>query len=150
MRNLIIAGATAFSLATLPSFAGDLATGEDDADTIVIEPVIANANVAWLVPAIALVALAVAAGGSGSDGTTTSPTTGMVSDINLKENIVRMGTSPSGLPVYSWSYKGDSAVYMGVLAQDVLLHKPSAVSTGWHGFYQVDYSQIDVEMKRLD
>ena len=37
------------------------------------------------------------------------------SDIRLKENVVRVGTSPSGLPLYTWRYIADptSTTYHG-------------------------------------
>ena len=44
------------------------------------------------------------------------------SDIALKENIIRTGRSPSGLPIYEWNYKHKpDQRYQGVMAQDLSL-----------------------------
>ncbi|ANL41440.1 tail fiber domain-containing protein [Rhizobium phaseoli] len=70
---------------------------------------------------------------------------GMVfSDQRLKENIVYLGQSPSGLGIYEFSYLGTSTRWRGVLAQDVLGKKPDAVHRLSGGLMAVDYSKIDV------
>ena len=73
------------------------------------------------------------------------------SDIQLKEDIIPVGTSPSGLPVYEFTYKDKpNQRYQGVMAQDLLNTKyANAVSTRPDGLYQVDYSQLDVEFKKV-
>lgn len=65
----------------------------------------------------------------------------MPSDIRLKENITRIGTSPKGYPWYSFNYIGDKTPREGVMAQDVLPHDPSAVDVH-NGFYRVDYLKV--------
>lgn len=63
------------------------------------------------------------------------------SDERLKENIKRVGETESGVPVYTYSYKGDpsGSVQMGVMAQDV----PEARVMDPSGFYRVDYSKVN-------
>lgn len=67
----------------------------------------------------------------------------MLSDERTKENIVRIGTSPSGIPIVIFNYIGQAAKYIGVLAQDLLkLGRKDAVIEG--ELYRVNYSKIDV------
>jgi hypothetical protein len=76
--------------------------------------------------------------------------TGGVSDVALKENIVRTGRSPKGLPIYEWNYKNrPDQRYQGVMAQDLVESNPSAVKTGPNGYLEVDYTQLDVEFKEV-
>ena len=52
----------------------------------------------------------------------------MASDMKLKENIIKVGNSPSGINVYEWNYIGKSQRYRGVLAQELLESHPEAVT----------------------
>ena len=74
---------------------------------------------------------------------------GSFSDIRLKNNISRIGTSPSGIPMYTFTYNNDGAgtVYEGAMAQDILSTHPQAVMLDNSGYYKVDYDMIDVEFK---
>jgi hypothetical protein len=67
------------------------------------------------------------------------------SDIRLKDNIQRIGTSPSGIHIYSFKYKGDNKTYQGVMAHQV----PYASYVADNGYLVVDYSQLDVEFKEI-
>ena len=73
----------------------------------------------------------------------------------MKQDIVKLGRSPSGIPIYRFKYKeafdpdGSGATYVGTMAQDLLETNPTAVITGDDGFYRVNYDQIDVDMMRL-
>ena len=69
----------------------------------------------------------------------------MLSDIRLKENITRTGTSKSGIPTYEFNYIGDNNRWSGAMAQDLL--NTEHVTIHESGFYMVDYNNIDVEMK---
>jgi len=92
-------------------------------------------------------ALIGAVGGLGSAGIGAA-----FSDITLKENIERTGTSPSGIPIYEFDYKNKEHGqfrYSGVMAQDLLKTHPSAVIQGKDGTLKVDYSQIDVDFRRV-
>jgi Chaperone of endosialidase len=72
------------------------------------------------------------------------------SDLRLKENVRRIGTTRHGLPFYAFSYVGKPGRYAGVMAQDVLSVMPDAVSLRSDGFYQVDYRQLRIRMLRLN
>ena len=71
----------------------------------------------------------------------------MRSDIQLKENITYINTSPEGHSVYEWNYKGEpeSRRYQGVMAQELLETAPHAVVTMDDGYLGVKYDEIDVE-----
>jgi hypothetical protein len=72
------------------------------------------------------------------------------SDERLKENIIKTGKSPSGIPIYQFNYIGGSETYSGAMAQDLLNIKPEVVFVDDSGFYMVDYSGIDVDMKLIN
>ena len=75
---------------------------------------------------------------------------GASSDIELKENIEQVGTSPSGLNIYEWNYIGDSDRYRGVIAQDLLNKgRHDAVTEGDNGYLAVYYDKIDVNMQKV-
>ena len=72
------------------------------------------------------------------------------SDVELKENIEQVGTSPSGLNIYEWNYIGDSDRYRGVIAQDLLNKgRHDAVTKGDNGYLAVYYDKIDVNMQKI-
>lgn len=75
-------------------------------------------------------------------------TTGVRSDIRLKENIQKLGTSPSGIPIYSFKYKGESTYYKGTMAQDLLnIGRQDAVTLMDDGYYGVYYDKLDISHK---
>ena len=71
------------------------------------------------------------------------------SDIRLKKNITLIGTSNSGLNVYTFEYKNPmygNGVYQGVMSNEV----PSyAISRNENGYDMVDYGQLDVDFIKL-
>ena len=74
-------------------------------------------------------------------------------DRRLKENIVRVGTSPSGIPEYTWNYIDDATGtrFHGPMAQDLLaLGRGDAVSLRAGGWYHVDASKIDVAVYAVE
>jgi hypothetical protein len=71
------------------------------------------------------------------------------SDVRLKTDILRVGTTAHNLPLYKFRYIGKDDYYEGVMAQDVLKVMPSAVSTGENGYYRVDYAMFGIELRRL-
>jgi len=75
----------------------------------------------------------------------------LLSDYRLKENIIWVGVSPSGLNVYEWNYIWDSNHrYRGVMAQELLFTKPMAVFRNkLTGYLSVLYNLIDVKMERV-
>ena len=70
------------------------------------------------------------------------------SDVRLKSNISRIGTTVFGLPHYRFSYLGSDEMFTGVMAQDVLDVMPEAVSRDATGFYRVNYGMLGIEMQR--
>jgi len=73
----------------------------------------------------------------------------LVSDISLKENIQFIGKSPKGINIYNFKYKGDSVLYQGVIANELIgTEFESAVIMG--DTLKVNYSLIDVFFKKID
>lgn len=64
-----------------------------------------------------------------------------LSDRRLKENVERLGTLPSGLPVYEFSYLWSPERVVGVMADEAREIFPEAIGTR-DGFLTVDYSRI--------
>jgi len=67
------------------------------------------------------------------------------SDRRLKRDIRRVGETPSGIPIYEFSYKegcGPEGKYVGVMADEAREIIPEAVIEGDGGFLMVDYSRI--------
>ncbi len=74
------------------------------------------------------------------------------SDVRLKRDIEPAGSSPSGIPCYTFSYRDETKPgrYFGTMAQDLLDGHPEAVVTRPDGFYAVRYDLIDVDFYLLD
>ncbi|WP_221986243.1 tail fiber domain-containing protein [Rhizobium laguerreae] len=86
-------------------------------------------------------------GGSDSGG---SGGTGWDSDRRLKTQIRRIGTSPSGIPVYSFRYVWGGPLFIGTMAQDLLLIRPDAVIRTASGYYMVNYADLDIAMVSVE
>ena len=71
------------------------------------------------------------------------------SDKLLKENIKKLGESPSGLGIYKFNYIGNAKKYIGAMADDVKKIVPEAVVTMANGFLGVNYNLIDVQFKEV-
>jgi hypothetical protein len=71
------------------------------------------------------------------------------SDIRLKEDVHRVGTTVFGLSLYQFRYRGKPETYEGVMAQEVLKVMPDAVSVGADGFYRVNYDTLGIGMRRV-
>ena len=62
---------------------------------------------------------------------------------------MQLKISPSGIPIYEFSYLNDDKVYSGTMAQDLLkLGKEDSV-TEENGYYSVNYNNIDVDMRLI-
>jgi hypothetical protein len=102
-----------------------------------------------IVGAVGSIAGAALTGGLSAGGAFTKA--GAASDIRLKDNITLIGKSESGLNIYTFGYKGQEGLYEGVMAQDLLgTNNNNAVFTMDNGMYAVDYSNLDVQFKRLN
>lgn len=64
------------------------------------------------------------------------------SDRRLKEDIKRIGETFTGLPLYSFRYKGDSQYHTGPMADEVRKVQPEAVITDKNGFDLVNYGML--------
>ena len=71
------------------------------------------------------------------------------SDIRLKENIKKIGTSIDGHNIYKFKYLDQDREFIGVMAQEVMKTHPDAVIKLSSGYYGVDYSQLDVDFKEV-
>ena len=68
-----------------------------------------------------------------------------LSDERLKENVVKVGESESGLNIYHFNYKDiPTVVFEGVMAQEVPSDAKVELDNGYLG---VNYDVIDVELK---
>lgn len=68
---------------------------------------------------------------------------GQYSDRRLKDNVVPIGVLKSGLPVYSFNYKGDTLPQIGVMSDDVRRVDPESVMVDPKtGFDRVDYGRV--------
>jgi len=75
---------------------------------------------------------------------------GGISDERLKENINKIKYSDSGIPIYTFKYKGDNRTWIGTMAQDLIkLGRKDAVIKGDDGYYRVKYNLIDVDMEEI-
>lgn len=70
------------------------------------------------------------------------------SDLRMKENIERVGTTPAGVPIYRFDYKPPfkaehgHGTFVGVMAQDLIHIQPDAVGVAASGFLFVDYTKV--------
>lgn len=95
------------------------------------------------VPLLLLVILAATLPSNGGSGG------GLPSDIRLKEDITWVGTTHRGLPLYHYRYKGMPEVWEGVMAQDVEILHPKAISSLPFGYKAVDYASLGLMMRRV-
>ena len=82
----------------------------------------------------------------GSPGHSTGP---KYSDKRLKENIVLVGKSKSGINIYEFNFidnKYGEGRHRGVIAQELSY----ATSTGADGYLMVDYDEIDVSFEKIN
>ncbi len=79
-------------------------------------------------------------GGGGRGG-------GRRSDIQLKHDIVRLGTLDNGLGFYRFAYNGSNKAYVGVMAQEVQTVRPDAVGLGSDGYLRVRYDRLGVKFQ---
>ncbi|MDR9807777.1 tail fiber domain-containing protein [Rhizobium hidalgonense] len=74
---------------------------------------------------------------------------GWNSDRRLKTQVRRIGTSPAGIPVYVFRYVWGGPLFVGTMAQDLLLIRPDAVMQTASGYYMVNYSVLDIHMASI-
>lgn len=66
----------------------------------------------------------------------------LLSDRRAKTDIVRIGSTDSGVPIYKFRYKTGGPTQIGYMAQDLLELQPNAVTMGPDGLYRVKYSEV--------
>ena len=71
------------------------------------------------------------------------------SDVRLKEDVQRIGTTVFGLPLYHFKCIGAPEIYKGVMAHEVLQVMPDAVLRGEDGYYRVNYHALGTSMRRV-
>jgi len=76
------------------------------------------------------------------------------SDDRLKRTYNRVGTSKSGVPIYTFRYMKDGEHgpwYKGTSAQDLIAmgREDAVVQYQEDGFYHVDYSKLDVDFEQV-
>lgn len=162
MSSRVLTTVLALGLGAGPALAGGFAPVVVAPDpVVVVEPEAPRSTWGLLVPLLLLGALVVIATRDDDDeeepcpeGYVRNPETGEcligVSDARLKSDVRRIGTSPSGLPIYSFRYLGLPRTYQGVMAQDLVALRPEAVVEGPFGVLLVDYGRTDVEFRALD
>ena len=72
-----------------------------------------------------------------------------VSDVRLKHDVRRIGTTVFGLPLYQFKYLGRPGTYEGVMAHEALQVMPAAVSLAADGYYRVNYSALGTSMRQI-
>lgn len=70
------------------------------------------------------------------------------SDCRMKDDIAEVGKLHDGTPVYSFRYKGDPRIQIGLMAQDVEKYAPEAV-VEINGFKAVDYRLATERSRRV-
>ncbi|SHL08531.1 Chaperone of endosialidase [Bradyrhizobium lablabi] len=67
------------------------------------------------------------------------------SDVRLKRDIVALGRIREGLQLYRYRYRGSGTLYVGVMAQEVALVDPDAVTRDADGYLRVDYGRLGLQ-----
>lgn len=112
------------------------------------EPAGSSINSTYLIVGVLAALLITAAVNANNDDDDES--TPMASDMRLKQDVTRIGTTDSGLALYSFRYIEQDQLYSGVMAQDVLMHTPKAVVMQPNGYLAVKYGMLGIAMETLD
>jgi len=86
-------------------------------------------------------------GGGGGGGFRGGGGGGRRSDLLLKQDVVLLGHLRNGLGYYRFSYLDDGQTYVGVIAQEVLLSRPDAVTRGTDGYLRVYYERLGLRFQ---
>jgi hypothetical protein len=139
MKRLLLCSTAAIHFSVGFGLAGGVA--EPVMEPEVIEAAASSSAGGVIVPLLLLLVVAAALT---SGGESVSP-----SDARLKTDVVRVGTTRLGLPLYHYRYIGDAAVYEGVMAQDVAVMHPTAIRKLPLGYLAVDYGKLGLTMRRV-
>lgn len=141
---------TAFALSGLiasPALAGGLAEPVmtmAPPEIVAATPSSSSADIIIPLILIALIAAAASSSDAGGGGGIA------ISDERTKTDIVPVGVTANGIPLYQYRYIGSHTVFEGVMAQDVLQHTPSAVVTRASGLMAVNYDALGIALKVID
>jgi hypothetical protein len=97
----------------------------------------------WLVPLLLIGVIAYVVSQDDDDASASA------SDLRLKTDVERVGTTVHGLPLYTFKYIWSDVTYQGVMAQDVEAVMPEAVISGLFGVKLVDYEMLGIDMQVL-
>ena len=61
-----------------------------------------------------------------------------------------VGRLANGLGIYRFRYRDNPQIYVGVMAQDVQMVRPDAVTRGRDGYLRVRYDRIGFEMQTFE
>jgi hypothetical protein len=75
---------------------------------------------------------------------------GRRSDIALKHHVILLGHLDNGLGFYRFSYYGSDKAYVGVMAQEVQIVVPDAVTRGHDGYLRVFYEKLGLQFQTYD
>lgn len=75
---------------------------------------------------------------------------GRRSDIALKHHVILLGHLDNGLGFYRFSYYGSDKAYVGVMAQEVQIVVPNAVTRGHDGYLRVFYDKLGLPFQTYD
>ena len=89
-------------------------------------------------------------GGGGGGGRGGGGGGGRRSDIALKHDVSLLGHLDNGLGYYRFSYIGSDKAYVGVIAQEVQVLRPDAVTRGHDGYLRVYYDRLGLKFRTYD
>jgi hypothetical protein len=72
---------------------------------------------------------------------------GRRSDMRLKHDVVLLGRLEDGLGYYRFVYNGGHTAYVGVMAQEVRIVMPEAVTRGPDGYMRVSYDRLGLQFE---
>jgi hypothetical protein len=151
MIRTAAAASLALALSANATLAGGLVPpAEQPPPVVIVEDEAPHSIAGALAPLLLLGALIAVAVASSDDDDEDEPDPLPISDVRLKTDVTRIGTSPSGLPIYSFRYLWSDRHFEGTMAQDLLTLKPEAVIHAPFGALLVDYAQTDVSFRSLD
>lgn len=132
-------------LAVTPVTAGGMPEVLVEPEVVVTEAA-PSSNGKLLVPLLLIgVAAALLLGNDSEE----APPASTISDARIKRNIVHVGVTDNGLPIYRFQYLWSKKSYEGVMAQDVLRLMPEAVVKGLFGVMRVNYSKLGLSMRQV-
>jgi hypothetical protein len=141
LKTLLLTTALTLGASSI-AFGGGLAEPVMDPEVIVTDNSSSSGGI--VVALLLLLVIAAAASGGGGGGASAA-----ASDIRLKEDITRVGTTHHGLPLYQYRYKGMPGVWEGVMAQDVEIMHPNAIKPLPYGYKAVDYASLGLTLRRV-